>query len=303
MKGNNSSDYDMPLVSVIVPTKNSRNTLNACLESIKNQSYQNLEMIVVDNDSIDGTKEIALTFTKKVFDHGPERSAQRNFGARYAEGDYILAIDSDMELSHDVIEACVLKATNENGVLAIVIPEESFGLGFWARCKALERSFYIGVDWMEAARFFDRKIFDEMGGYDEGLTGTEDYDLPQRIEGKHGKGCINRVGELIYHNEQEINLFDHCRKKFYYAQTLIDYKLEAVNVEKYEKQSSFFKRLKLFLSDPIRFCKNPILGLGMLLMKTCEFGSGGLGYISAKIRRDCFRSETSGNHQVQHVEI
>jgi glycosyltransferase involved in cell wall biosynthesis len=55
------------LVSVIIPTYNSSRTLEKCLESIKNQSYKNIEIIVVDNNSKDNTKEIALKFTDKVF--------------------------------------------------------------------------------------------------------------------------------------------------------------------------------------------------------------------------------------------
>ena len=63
---------DNPLVSVIVPTKNSSKTLEACLRSIKEQSYKNIEIIVVDNNSIDDTKESAKKYTDKVFNFGPE---------------------------------------------------------------------------------------------------------------------------------------------------------------------------------------------------------------------------------------
>ena len=72
---------DLPLVSVIVTTKNEEKNIANCLKSIKNQTYKNIEIIVVDNNSDDRTKEIAGKYTDKVFNHGPERSALRNLGA------------------------------------------------------------------------------------------------------------------------------------------------------------------------------------------------------------------------------
>jgi len=277
-----------PLVSVIVPTKNSSKFLDACLASIKNQSYQNIELIVVDNNSMDDTKEIAKKYTGKVFNFGPERSAQRNFGVKNSNGEYVLIIDSDMELSKDVVKICVEKIKNDPIIKCLIIPEESFGEGFWAQCKKLERSFYVGVEWMEAARFFDRKVFDEMSGYDEKNTGTEDYDLPQRIERKYGKNAIDRIKNLIYHNEQKISLFKTCKKKFYYAQKLDSYASKEENSDRFKKQSSLFKRYYLFFSTPSKILKNPILWTGMIFMKTCEFEFGAIGYLIGKINYKCF---------------
>ena len=73
-----------PLVSIVVTTKNEEKNIENCLNSIKNQNYpQNkIEIIVVDNNSIDKTKQIALRYTDKVYNFGPERSAQRNFGVK-----------------------------------------------------------------------------------------------------------------------------------------------------------------------------------------------------------------------------
>ncbi len=79
---------DLPLVSVIVTTKNEERNIENCLKSIRNQTYKNIEIIVVDNNSDDRTKEIAKKYTAQVFNHGPERSAQRNLGAERAESKY-----------------------------------------------------------------------------------------------------------------------------------------------------------------------------------------------------------------------
>jgi len=52
------------LVSVVITTKNSSRTLEKCLQSIKGQSYKNTELLVVDNNSTDSTKEIANKFSE-----------------------------------------------------------------------------------------------------------------------------------------------------------------------------------------------------------------------------------------------
>jgi glycosyltransferase involved in cell wall biosynthesis len=268
-----------PWVAVIVPTKNSAAYLEGCLRSIKNQSYPNIELVVVDNKSTDNTSKIAKKYADKFFTHGPERSAQRNYGAKKSKSEYLLIIDSDMELNTEVVNNCVKKMMSEKTLRAIVIPEESFGEGFWAQCKKLERSFYIGIDWMEAARFFDRKVFEEFNGYDENNTGTEDYDLPQRIESKYGAKAIDRVKSLIRHNEQRLSLVKTCRKKFYYSQNLDVYSSVAANAGRYKKQSSPLRRYALFFSNPNKLFSDPLIGLGMLYMKSCEFAFGGAGYL------------------------
>lgn len=82
-------------VSVIITTKNEEENIANCLESIKQQTYpqEKIEIIVVDNNSVDKTKEIALKYTDKVYNFGPERSAQRNFGIRQARREYILSLE------------------------------------------------------------------------------------------------------------------------------------------------------------------------------------------------------------------
>ncbi len=272
----------LPLVSVIIPTKNSEEFLEDCLESIKNQTYKNLEIIVVDNNSTDKTKKIALKYTELVFNKGPERSAQRNFGASKSKGDYFLFIDSDMELSKKVVEECVNRIQKSGG---IIVPEKDMGEGFWAKCKALERSFYIGVDWIEAARFFSKEVFNKFKGYDETQTGTEDTDFPQRIKDEFGENSIVRINSFIYHHEGKLSLFDTLKKRFYYAKTASIYTTRKSSEEYYKKQSSILERYKLYFSDPKKLFKNPFLGLGVLFMKTLEFSVWGIGYSISKFFR------------------
>lgn len=268
-------------VSVIVPTYNSSKFLEVCLESIKQQTYTNIELIVVDNNSIDDTKEIAKKYTDKVFNKGPERSAQRNYGVEQSQGEYIAIIDSDMQLSEKVIEKAVAKIQADNAI-GIIIPEESFGVGFWAQCKKLERSFYVGISWMEAARFFRKDAYIQTGGYDENMVSGEDWDLSQRVK---RLGYISRINEFIFHNEGHISLLRTIRKKFYYAQKFSKYVEKNKENRDVRNQTGILKRYWLFLSQPRKLLRNPILGICMLWMKTCEFGFGGLGYIVVKITK------------------
>ena len=271
-------------VSVIIPTYNSERTLERCLISIKNQSYQDIEIIVVDNSSKDTTKKIAKKYAQHVLNIGPERSAQRNYGAKYATGEFLLFIDSDMTLSSNVISDCVV-AIKKMKAKMVVIPEKSFGSGFWADCKALERSFYLNVSWMEAARFFSKSTFQEFNGYDENNTGTEDYDLPQRILAKHGGNAQTRVNSFILHDEGNLSLLTTLKKKFYYAQNLTSYSVKEENKSHFSSQVSIFKRYSLFFSKPYLLFKNPLIGIGMLFMKTAEFCVGGFGYTRTLLKR------------------
>jgi len=76
----------MILVSVIITTRNEEKNIENCLQSIWMQTYPHdkIEIIVVDNNSTDRTKEIVARYTEKVYNFGPERSAQRNFGVGQA---------------------------------------------------------------------------------------------------------------------------------------------------------------------------------------------------------------------------
>jgi glycosyltransferase involved in cell wall biosynthesis len=264
-----------PLVSIIVPTRNSAPFLRACLESIKAQTYPRIELIVVDRDSTDDTKAIAHEFTNRVLNHGPERSAQRNFGVENATGEYVFLIDSDMELAPSVVEASIEEFSNKPKLVGLVIPEESFGEGFWAQCKALERSFYVGITWIEAARVFSRETYTKVGGYDITLVSGEDWDLARRVE---ELGEIGRINEYIRHNEGRINLWGSLKKKYYYAKHARAYLARHPVASMAGAQVGPIQRYKLFLSKPSRVFRNPFLGIGMLVMKTCEFGAGALGF-------------------------
>ncbi len=276
---------ELPLVSVIVTTRNNADVLPACLQSIAGQTYQPIELLVVDNGSTDDTKIIAASFTGKVFDKGPERSAQRNFAVEKAGGTYVLIIDSDMELSKEVVGACVAAAEASPETGAFIIPEESFGTGYWAQCKKLERSFYVGQDDIEAARFFRTDIYRQAGGYNEAMTGAEDWDFTDRIR---KLTHIGRVEPYIYHNEGHYKLSTALKKKFYYTKGFMRYydTVPADQPDKPQQKSALAQALgyyKLYLGKPGKLFRNPAYGFGVLFMKTAEFATSFFSLLSVKL--------------------
>lgn len=255
-----------PLVSVIIPTYNSSRTLERCLQSIKDQTYSHIELIVVDNNSTDNTKEIAKKFTDKVYNKGPERSAQRNYGVKKSKGEYVLVHDSDIYFHPHSVQECV-DAIELKTYGALILPEKSIGEGYWVKVKAFERSFYVGNDYIEAARFFPLDIYQQLGGYDESLTGPEDWDLTVRIRELGLK--IGRTQSFLEHDEGRIDLFGSSKKKQYYAKDMFS-KYAHKHPEYFHKQMNFFVRFPISKLI-IKGIRHPILLISMVLMKGLEY--------------------------------
>ncbi len=202
-------------ISFVVPTRDSARTIEACLRSLALQGGARTETIVVDNHSTDRTGAVARRYADRFVVAGPERAAQRNLGARLATGDILVFVDSDMVVEPRVARECVAALSADPGLGAVIVPERSFGTGFLARCRELEKELYLGDPRVEAARVFRRAAFDAAGGYDEAITAFEDWDLPDRV-GALGY-AIGRVTSGIWHDEGRISLVAQARKKRYYG--------------------------------------------------------------------------------------
>lgn len=261
------------LVSVVVPTHNSARTLERCLKSIRSQVYPEIELIVVDNFSIDETHAIAMRYADAFLAAGPERSSQRNAGAASAAGSYVLFIDSDMFLDPQVVLECVnyYERRTSTHPVSLIIPEVSVGTTFWARCKALERQCYVGDESVEAARFFPLGAFLHIGGYNEAMTAGEDWDLSERMRvfGPHG-----RVSSFIFHDEGALSLGSLLRKKYYYGTQLRHY----VHYRVSAKRSVFSVWPALFRRGAILW-RHPLCAIAIYWMKSLEYVAGGLGLV------------------------
>lgn len=264
---------DMSLVSVVVTTKNEEKNIGKLLLSVRNQGYKDIEIVVVDNNSTDGTVKIARKFTKMVYERGPERSAQRNFGVRKAKGKYVLIVDADMELTSGVVGSCVENIQNYK---ALIVPEKTQGDGFMANIRKFEREMYMGDATIEVARFFEKKTFEEFHGYDLSLTGTEDYDLPKRIMDKYGKNSIGWAKEWIFHHEESLTLVKLLIKRFYYARKSVGYVKKHPDLVWTQGnmilRSAYFRNWK-------KFIKKPFVALVFIFVRILEMSAAILGFI------------------------
>jgi glycosyltransferase involved in cell wall biosynthesis len=105
-----------PLISVVIPVYNGEQYVASCLDNMMVQSYKNLEIIVVDDGSVDKSAEITQKYPVKLISHGENRglSAARNTGIDTAQGEYIHFMDVDDSINNDYYREMV-KAITETG--------------------------------------------------------------------------------------------------------------------------------------------------------------------------------------------
>jgi glycosyltransferase involved in cell wall biosynthesis len=257
---------DLPLVSVIIPTYNSEKTIPLCIQSVLNQTYKNIEIIVVDNLSSDKTIELITHFNVKCIEIDASRSKARNIGIWHSKGFFVLCIDSDMELKETVVEECVNTFQNSNKVGGIIIPERSVGNNYWVHVRDFERSFYKDTE-IESARFFQRDITKQVGGYEEDIIFYEESTLPQKIK-ELGYNVNVRINSEIFHHEYDFNIFKWIKKKFYYGKTLSDYK--KTHSDTSFQQTNVINRFLIFIKKR-KFYSKPCLAAGVIILKLLEY--------------------------------
>ncbi len=264
-----TASLNLPCVSVVLTTRNEAANIVSCLESVHNQSYPSdkIEIIVVDNGSNDETKTLAQKFTEKVFDKGPERSAQRNFGIRAGTGKYALYLDADMTLTQHVIRDCVEALEADQGVVAAHISEIIMGTRFFSRVRRFERGFYDATV-IDCVRFFRRDAFETTGGFDESMSGPEDWDLDKKFR---QTGNTVLVKTPIHHHEEEFQLSAYLKKKAYYASSFDRYisKWGKDDPDVVRQFSVWYRFFGVFIENGKwkSLLRHPVMAIGMYFLR------------------------------------
>jgi glycosyltransferase involved in cell wall biosynthesis len=180
-----------PLVSVIIPCYNGEAFLKEAIDSVLAQTYRNVEIIVVDDGSTDGSAEIARKLpVRYIRQPNSGLTASRNLGIRESQGDYIVFLDADDRLKTEAIETglrvlihrpeCALTVgdhlfISENGSHLAYSRKDCLAALHY---EALLKSNFIE---MISSVVFRRSVLDAVGGFDTGLRVAEDYELYLRI--------------------------------------------------------------------------------------------------------------------------
>ncbi|GAB4279007.1 MAG: glycosyltransferase [Candidatus Promineifilaceae bacterium] len=151
-----------PLVSVIILTKNGRHHLEECLPSLANQSYPNIEIIVIDDASTDDTAVYLQTHFPHAqqipLPNGPNFAAGCNLGAAHAQGQYLFFLNNDTRLDPNCIRHLVAAHAQDPqtaGVAAMLRlhshPPFINGLGTQVRCMGF--GYDIGLGQLDVGQF------------------------------------------------------------------------------------------------------------------------------------------------------
>lgn len=204
-----------PLVSVIIPTYNRCKELRVALDSVISQTYQNIEIIVVDDGSTDNTREVVSSYTDVKYlvqnNNGP--SAARNTGIKNSHGELIAFLDSDDAWLPHKLEKQV-RCFVERPELGIV------GTGCFncdenlanptARsnlklAKSDREQILIWNYWPTPSLCIRRICFDTVGFFDEEMKFAEDWDMWIRIAQSFQSFTIKEPLILIRKHQQSLS--------------------------------------------------------------------------------------------------
>lgn len=194
-----------PKVSVVIPCYNDKNYIEETIQSIERQTYQNFEIIIVDDGSDNATKQILQTLindrTKVISQTNSGPSAARNRGFDSSRGDYILTIDADDTVEESFLEKAVA-ILNENTSVGAVS----------SHCKVFIKNHKITSEHKPTGGTLNDFLFDnnsvsfalirketwqDAGGYDEAMiTGFEDWEFWISTTKKGWK--VEMISELLF---------------------------------------------------------------------------------------------------------
>lgn len=198
--------HSAPGVSVIIPMFNASATIEKCLSSIFSNSYKNFEVIVVDDNSTDGSVGRAKKFPCHVISGkkklGP--GGARNLGAKSARGEILVFVDSDTIVPKHWLERFVQRLSDKSlGAVAAQyngsIEKGTVSLFAFLELLFRERAFKGFINSFPSCNFAVRKkAFFEAGGFNSRFFASEDLEFSHRLTRKH-KAVWDAGNSVLHH--------------------------------------------------------------------------------------------------------
>lgn len=235
----------MPLVSIIIPAYQAEKTIKKCLDSIFSQTFQDFEVIVVNDGSTDKTQEILNNYLAKLSKKNQSRfqiinqknqgaNAARNRGAKEAKGKYLLFCDADIEMMPQMLEKMV-KTLNTH-------PDKSFAYS----------SFYFGFKkfklWpYDLARLRKMPYIhttsllrrDHFPGFDEKIKKLQDWDLWLTLSEQGHFGIF--IPEVLFKIHPRRQGISQWLPKFFYKIPWQKFGIKIKALEKYKAAEKIIK--------------------------------------------------------------
>lgn len=206
------------LFSIILPTYNRAKLLPIAIESVLKQTYENWELIIIDDGSTDNTKEILGQFgdprIKYIYQHNQERSAARNRGIKEAKGEWICFLDSDdsYAISRLANWSSMLKKQDEKLALfySELRLEKNFGFDYHFPQKDNDENVFEFLirSHLFCQQVVGKKVVFSNNLFDPEISIGEDTELWIRIAEKYPiKALATKSYSLVHeHDDRSVNL-------------------------------------------------------------------------------------------------
>ena len=290
----------MPFFSVIIPTRNEEKRLGYCLPSLLNQSFQDFEIVVVeDPDTSDKTKEFVDSLKsdkiKYIFHpQGMLMGDKRDYGTVHSTGDYFYFVDADMEFPSNLLQE-IHDLIQKDKVEIVFVAEETPGPTWLNKMKNIEKTLAISNLSLSAARVYSANLYHKIGGYDKTLIAGEDGNLSDRAMRTGAKFAITET-KVKHYETVGVGYRTHLLKKFRYGISSNNYfenqkKVDAGTTPKASLPASDRDRdlksrpassLKTYFLSPILW-KNPFMAIQFVTFKFIELSVLALGLIYGKV--------------------
>ncbi len=200
---------EIGLISIIIPSLNEERHIGMALQSVKEQEYKNIEVILVDSFSKDRTKEIAAGFGAKVVDYPGRLLGARVEGLKASKGDWIMHIDADQVMQPGALSRCIEQMQKHD---MIVLGERSYKPSNWVQRELDRQRLFFETEAMNGGegynvypRLFKRPLLEyaysqipesmipTMGSYEDSLVYS-------KVREKSTDSII--VPDAVWHNEE-----------------------------------------------------------------------------------------------------